>query len=293
MFKDQIIQGDASDILPRISDSSVDLVIADPPYSIRKDFGPHHPQRTFDSWLVWCRAWLKECARILKPYGNLMVYSIPASSAHLQLEMLKLGLVYRRQIIWHYENGFSRFTKAPACEYEVILWFAHSKDSTFQPIREPYKSPERLRHKIVKNGKIWTPHPDGRLAGDVWKIPTLAGKRFSAEKVDHPTQKPLALSSRLVSNFSNSGDFVVVPFAGSGSELVAAKSHGRRFLGIELNPIYIDICQERLLSIPANCPRQEVAREGTSIEKVPVPPQSSYLMGFEPTNMVVSGLDVE
>jgi site-specific DNA-methyltransferase (adenine-specific) len=155
-------------------------------------------------------------------------------------------LQYRRQIIWYYENGWSKYRNGPACHYEPILWFAHRSDSTFHVIREPYKSEERLRHTITKNGKVWTPHPDGRQAGDVWRFPTLAGRRFADERTDHPTQKPLSLSRRLVEHFSNPGDMVVVPFVGSGSECVAAIQCDRRFIGSELNADYVSIARERI-----------------------------------------------
>jgi site-specific DNA-methyltransferase (adenine-specific)/adenine-specific DNA-methyltransferase len=98
---------------------------------------------------------------------------------------------------------------------------------------------------IKKNGKVWTPHPDGRQAGDVWRIPTLAGRRFARERTAHPTQKPLALSRRLVEHFSNPGEMIVVPFVGSGSECVAAIECGRRFVGAEINPAYVAIARER------------------------------------------------
>jgi site-specific DNA-methyltransferase (adenine-specific)/adenine-specific DNA-methyltransferase len=103
-----------------------------------------------------------------------------------------------------------------------------------------------LRHTITKNGKVWKPHPDGRQAGDVWKFPTLAGRRFAKERTAHPTQKPLALSKRLVEHFSNAGDLVVVPFVGSGSECVAAIESGRRYVGAEINPAYVTIARGRV-----------------------------------------------
>src|SRR5439155_26033623 len=149
------------------------------------------------------------------------------------------------------ENGFSRHFNAPACHYEPILWFAKQTDSTFHVIREPYKSQERLRHTITKNGKIWTPHPDGRQAGDIWKFPTLAGRRFAKERTPHPTQKPLALSKRLVEHFSNGGELVVVPCVGSGSECVAARECERHFVCSEINPAYVAIARGRIADLSA------------------------------------------
>lgn len=77
----------------------------------------------------------------------------------------------------------------------------------------------------------------------------LAGRRFRDEKVDHPTQKPLSLTRRIVKHFSNPGDIVLVPFGGSGTECVAAKELDRRFLAFELNEDYIVIANARLSAV--------------------------------------------
>jgi site-specific DNA-methyltransferase (adenine-specific)/adenine-specific DNA-methyltransferase len=98
----------------------------------------------------------------------------------------------------------------------------------------------------MKNGKAWEPNPEGRMAGDIWYFPTLAGRRFAGEKVEHPTQKPLSISSRLVRHFSDPNDLVLVPFAGSGSECVAALQEGRKYLGFELNAEYIRVAKQRI-----------------------------------------------
>jgi len=162
--------------------------------------------------------------------------------------MYELGFEYRRQIIWNYENGFAGYGKRSLnATYEPLLWFSRSDKYIYTPIREPYKSQERLRHKIIKNGKVWEPNPEGRMAGDIWPFPTLAGRRFQDEKVDHPTQKPLSISRRLVKHFSNLGDTVLVPFVGSGSECVAAVLEGRHYHGFELNSDYIAIAEARLV----------------------------------------------
>lgn len=253
-----IHQGDCLARLRTLPDGCAQLVVADPPYNLGPAFGIEKEWVRSNEWLPWCEAWLQECIRVLDERGQIFVYGIHHYQCYIQCLLYELGLHYRRQIIWHYENGWSR--SSLATHYEPLLWFSKSdKHHTFHPIREPYKSTERLQHRIVKNGREWTPHPEGRLAGDVWKFPTLAGRRFKDERVDHPTQKPLSLTNRIVRHFSNTGDLIVVPFAGSGTECVSAAQNGRRFWGCEIKSEYVKIARKRLTEIQVTL---EVAAQG-------------------------------
>lgn len=243
-----IINQDCIEGMKEIESNSIDVIIADPPYNLNKNFGKWDERKNKEIWLPWSKQWLDEANRVLKDGGNIFVYGIHHHLCWLQCYMYEIGLTYRRQIIWHYENGFSGYKNTLAAHYEPLLWFSKGDGYTYNEIREPYKSTERLKYKVTKNGKVWTPHPDGRLAGDVWSFPTLAGRRFKDEKVDHPTQKPLSISERIVRHFSNEGDTILIPFAGSGSECVAAKKLGRNFIGFELNSDYIKIANDRLKS---------------------------------------------
>lgn len=242
----KILNEDCIEGMKNLDDCSIDLIVADPPYNLNKNFGKWDETKNKDIWLPWSKEWLNECNRVLKNNGSIFVYGIHHHLCWLQCHMYEIGLTYRRQIIWNYENGFSGYKNTLAAHYEPLLWFSKGESYTFNEIREPYKSTERLKHKITKNGKVWTPHPDGRIAGDVWKFPTLAGRRFKDEKVDHPTQKPLSISERIIKHFSNEKELVLIPFSGSGSECVASKKLKRNFIGFELNEDYIKIANHRL-----------------------------------------------
>lgn len=265
MNKNQIIQGDALEFLKAVPDCFAELIIADPPYNIGKDFGISRNFNEVGVWREWCRRWLAECYRILTDEGALFVYGIHKYICYIQVDLMELGMEYGRLFIWHYENGFAGYTKKPAAHYEPLLWMTKSKNFVYHPIREPYKSQERLKHKITKNGKTWQPHPEGRLAGDVWRFPTLAGRRFANERVDHPTQKPLNLTLRLVNHFSNEKDTILIPFVGSGTECVAAKMLGRNYLGFELNPDYIALAEERLKNNSLDGETQQLYLEGCEL----------------------------
>lgn len=246
-MRQEIITGDCIDGMRRLEAGSFKLIVADPPYNLDKDFGPWKETERKAVWRDWTRTWLEEAKRVLSDDGNIFVYGIHHHLCWVQCMMYELGYLYRRQIIWNYENGFAGYGKRSlSATYEPMLWFSKSDKYIYVPIREPYKSQERLKHKIIKNGKVWEPNPEGRMAGDIWSFPTLAGRAFRDEKVDHPTQKPLSISRRLVKHFSNPGDTVLVPFAGSGSECVAAVMEGRGYVGFELNPTYVEIAEGRL-----------------------------------------------
>lgn len=246
MKLNKIYLQDCIDFMQKMEAESVDLIIADPPYNLNKNFGNKSDSwPDIKDWIEWSKQWIDESIRILKPNGNIFIYGIHHYLCYLQCYLYEKDMQYRRQIIWHYENGFSGYKTLNAF-YEPLLWFSKSDNFTFHEIREPYKSQDRLKNKIIKNGKVWTPNPDGRLAGDVWSFPTLSGKRFEHEKVNHPTQKPLALCDRIINHFSNANDLVYIPFAGSGSECVSSLNNNRFFLATEINPNYIEIANGRL-----------------------------------------------
>lgn len=244
-----IYHGDCLELIKKVDNGSIDLIIADPPYNLGKDFGNDIIWNDVERWLDWCKQWLNECKRVLKETGSLFVYGIHKYICYIQCYLYELEMQYGRLFIWHYENSFSTYKNAPAALYEPILWFRKSEKHTYHTIREPYKSKERLKHKITKNGKVWRPNPEGKHGGDVWKIPTLAGRRFRDEKVDHPTQKPLALCDKIIKHFSNEDDMVLIPFAGVGSECLSAIKNKRNFIGFEINKEYIDIAEHRISNI--------------------------------------------
>lgn len=245
---------DCISFMSELQEESVDLIIADPPYNLKKNFGNNSDQwEDIERWHDWNKQWIDQCIRILRPTGSIFIYGIHHYLCYIQCYLYEKKLQYQRQIIWYYENGFSGYKTLNAF-YEPILWFTKTNEFIYHEIREPYKSQSRLKHKITKNGKVWNPNPLGRLAGDVWRFPTLAGKRFAQEKTAHPTQKPLALSDRLVKHFSNKGDLIFIPFAGSGSECVSCLQNNRNFWATEINPDYIQIANERMSAIEEQIP---------------------------------------
>jgi DNA modification methylase len=242
--------GSCIDLIKSLEDNSVDLIIADPPYNLNKNFGNKSDVwKDKEDWVEWSKLWIDVCIPKLKDTGSIFIYGIHNYLCYLQVYLYEKDLNYRRQFIWYYENGFSSFKNSPSANYEPLIWFSKSKVYTYHTIREPYKSTLRLQNKIIKNGKVWTPNPEGKHGGDVWNIPVLAGKSFAQEKVDHPTQKPLQICDKIIKHFSNENDLILIPFSGSGSECVSAKKNNRNFIAFELNEKYVAIGNKRLAEI--------------------------------------------
>ena len=256
----QIIHGDTLDILPTLDANSAQIIIADPPYNIGKDFGNQSDKQPMDEYLIWCEKWIKECIRVLKPNGTMFIYGF---SEILALILSKVPYhIHRRWIVWHYTNKNvpSLHFWQRSHESIIVLW---KDDKVFNrdDIREAYtegflngaagKERKATKGRFSNGDKTttYTAHEKGALPRDVIKIAALAGGAGAKERVDHPTQKPLALCEKLIMSCKQRDGYVLVPFAGSGSECVASKKIGLPFIGIEMNSTYVDLCKERLLNV--------------------------------------------
>jgi site-specific DNA-methyltransferase (adenine-specific) len=257
-----------SDILMReMVDNGVrfDLILTDPPYNLKKDFGNGSDKLPFPSFLEITEKRLTSCRDLLNPNGSLVWFGIHNYIGFIQVIMYNVGLYYRRMNIWRYENGFSRTKTSPAAQFEPFLWYSKSaKKWTYNSddMRVPYKSAERLKNPVYykgKNGerKEWLPNPKGALRGDVWEYPTLAGSLYKEERTAHPTQKPVSLFTDLIRAFCPRNDAgyyqgtILDPFHGAGTlgvccEKLNKEGHMINWVGIEIEKRWCDIAKKRL-----------------------------------------------
>lgn len=209
---------DAVEFLKTLPDSSVQLILIDPPYNLDLD-----DWDTFHNYLNWAKGWLDQIYRVLSDSGNCVIFG------GFQYQDLKKGdlleiLHYTRHetdlrfvnlIIWYYKNGMSahRFF---ANRHEEAVWLSKTKkyyfdlDSVRVPFdeatKEMYKKDKRLNPESIEKGKNPT---------NVWEIGRLNGN--STERVGHLTQKPVELIRRFVKALSFEGSIVLDFFAGSGT----------------------------------------------------------------------------
>ena len=243
--------------MKKIASETVDIIICDPPYNIGKDFGNDSDKQDMNTYLEWCDQWIAECLRILKPQGTLYIYGFSETLAFVRTRIT----CNVRWLIWHYTNKVTPSLNFWQRTHESILC-CYKEKPVFNrdDVREPYtdgflKGAAGKVRKSTKgrfsNGEtetVYTAHENGALPRDVIKVPALAGGAGKKERVDHPTQKPITLCETLLKAAKNKdGDtLAVIPFAGSGSECVAAKKLFINYIAFEINNTYVELCKTRL-----------------------------------------------
>jgi site-specific DNA-methyltransferase (adenine-specific) len=219
-----------------LTDASVDLIIADPPYNLGKDYGNNTDARAWHEYEAFTKGWLAEAARLLKPTGSIYVFMGVRFISKLFLILEDdLSLLFNGWISWHYTQGMGR-KNGFSPRHEDILYFTRSRKFIFNldEIRVPQKY-YRQRNNMA-----------GANPGDVWQFSHV--HYCSAERAPHPTQKPEALIERIIRASSNPDDLVLDPFVGSGTTSRVARVLGRRSIGIDINPDYIAMAQKRIAS---------------------------------------------
>jgi len=230
----EIIAGDSLVELGNIKTGSVDLIVADPPYNLGKDYGNNHDIQGFDEYISFSRDWLGQATRILKPTGTLYVFMGFRFISYLyDILDRELQMFFNSWIVWHYTQGMGK-TKGFSPRHDDVLMFTKSTNFKFNldNVRVPQKY-YRERNNMR-----------GANPGDVWEFSHV--HYCNGNRQNHPTQKPEGVIERMVLASSNENDLVVDPFSGSGTTLRVCQQLGRRAIGIEINPDYIAMTKERL-----------------------------------------------
>ncbi len=234
MNEQRLILGDALIELQKVPDGSVDLIVADPPYNLGKDYGNNHDIKGFDEYLEFSRTWLRLASAKLKPNGTIYVFMGFRFISYL-FDILDrdVRLFFNSWIVWHYTQGMGK-TKGFSPRHDDVLMFTKSKDFVFNldDVRVPQKY-YRDRNNMR-----------GANPGDVWEFSHV--HYCNENRQAHPTQKPEGLIERMVLASSNEGDTVLDPFSGSGTTLRVCQQLGRSGIGIEINPEYVEATKQRL-----------------------------------------------
>jgi site-specific DNA-methyltransferase (adenine-specific) len=243
---DQVILGDCLEKLAEIPDNTIDVCFADPPFNLDKKYTSYRDQRSLDSYLEWCEQWLVQLVRVTKPTGSILVHNIPRWLTYYAA-ILNKHAHFRHWIAWDAMSAPLGKTLLPA-HYGILFYSKEPKGTKFYEIRAPHKKCREC-DAFLKDygGKKDQMHPFGYLVSDVWT--DIHRIRHSKRRDPHPCQLPIHLLERLILMTTDAGDLVLDPFLGTGTTAIAAKRLQRHFIGIELDPMYVEIAEGKLAKI--------------------------------------------
>ena len=243
---DIIHQGDSLEVLNQLPEKSVDLIFADPPYNLQLQNELWRPNNTrveavddawdkfddFSEYDRFTRAWLTACRRVIKDTGTIWVIGSYHNIYRVGAILMDLGYWILNDILWIKTNPMPnfrgvRFTNA----HETLIWAQKIKGA----------------HHTFNHHAMKALNDDAQMRSD-WVIPLCTGKerlKLNGARA-HSTQKPEAILYRVLLSSSNSGDIVLDPFFGTGTTGAVAKKLHRHWIGIERDPTYVQVAQQRI-----------------------------------------------
>ncbi len=243
----KIIYGDALTALQtQVADNSVDLIFADPPYNIGKNFSGHIEKwATEEAYLDWCYQWIDLCLKKLKPNGSFYVMTATQFMPFFDIYLRKKLDILSR-VVWSYDSSGVQAKKYFGSMYEPILFCVKDKNNyTFNANDILVEAKTGAKRKLIDYRKaIPTVYNSEKVPGNVWEFPRVRYRMDEYE--NHPTQKPIALLERIIKASSNENDLVLDPFSGTFTTCAVAKTLNRKCIGIELQEEYIKIGLRRL-----------------------------------------------
>lgn len=259
-----IAHGDCLETLKGLPEGLAKLIITSPPYNLGKAY---EKATGLEVYLDALGPVVDEVARVISPQGSLcwQVGNYVEKGEVFPLDIFyyrlfkERGFKLRNRIIWHFEHGLHA-SKRFSGRYETLLWFTKGDTYTFNldPVRVPSKYPGKTHFKGEKKGKP-SGNPLGKNPSDVWRIvaqdfetalwdiPNV--KANHPEKTIHPCQFPIELVERCVFALTDEGDWVLDPFSGVGSALLAALKNGRKAFGCEQEEQYVQVALQRVADL--------------------------------------------
>lgn len=243
----KIIHSDAIIALnDEIADESIDLIFADPPYNIGKNFaGCKDKWETDEAYLKWCYEWLNLCVKKLKSSGAFYVMTSTQFMPYFDI-FLRKKLTILSRLVWSYDSSGVQAKRYFGSMYEPILFCVKDKNNyTFNAEDIKVEAKTGAKRRLIDYRKNPPqPYNPEKVPGNVWNF---ARVRYRMDEYEnHPTQKPIALLERIIKASSKVGDVVLDPFSGSFTTSYVAKTLGRQSIGIELQEEYIKIGLRRL-----------------------------------------------
>lgn len=255
---DYISNSDCIEGMKAMPSNCVDIIIADPPYNLSKSgdwkwdnsvsfsgmggswniTNENWDNMSLEDYFNFSIAWLTEAKRILKPSGSMWIFGTYHNIGIINIVCQMLGIEIINEVIWYKRNAFPNLSgRRLTASHETILW-THSGGKK----RNYYFDYEYSKNGEFAGDGLKSP---GKQMRTVWDLSNNK-KPDELKYGKHPTQKPIKVLSRMIELSSRPGDIMLTPFAGAGSECVAAKMTGRHYIGFETEEEYCKISEERL-----------------------------------------------
>ena len=240
-----LYKGDCLQLLPFVARASVDTIFADPPFNLAKHYGPRVNDRRSDiEYVNWCRTWLDECVRILKPGGSLFVYNLPKWNILLGAHLSDSGLDFRHWITINVKLSLPIPGRLYPSHYS-LLYFSKGKPRVFHKIRVPIETCRHCGGEIKDyGGHRDAMNPKGVNLTDVWNdIAPVRHWKFKSRK-RQTNQLSTKVLERIIQMSTDVCDLVLDPFGGSGTTFDVCERLQRHWIGIEIESS--DVIIERL-----------------------------------------------
>jgi site-specific DNA-methyltransferase (adenine-specific) len=229
----RLYQGDCVEVLAAVPSASIDLVFADPPFNLGKDYGNGFDDAQSDeAYLSWCSQWVAQCVRVLKPGGAFFLFNLPRWNVELGHMLNHQRMLFRHWIAIDIKYSLPIPGRLYPSHYS-LLYYTKGKPRFFNRPRVPIPVCRHcggdLKDYGGHRGKL---HPDGLNLTDVWSdIPPV---RHRTTKTRSANQLSIKLLRRVMEIATQPGDIVLDPFGGSGTTFAAAEDMHRHWIGIEI-----------------------------------------------------------
>lgn len=229
----ELYKGDCIEIMKTIPSCSVDLVFADPPFNLGKEYDPGiNDNITMSRYINWTYAWLDECVRILKPGGRIFVYNLPKWCTYISA-YLNQSLTFWDWIAVDMKLNLPIPNRLYPAHYALVSFIKGSKAKTFNNQRIPMQTCRYCGCEIKDYGGYKNKmNPLGVNISDVWS--DIYPVRHKNSKNRKYNELSIKLLYRIISISTNEGDLVFDPFGGSGTTFAVAQMLKRRWIGCEL-----------------------------------------------------------
>ena len=232
----------------KLQDESVDLVVADPPYGLGKDYGNKSDMKSSREILEWTEEWVDALIPKIKKTGSLYIFTTWRNSPEI-FSYLKKRMTMINEIIWDRRvPSMGGSTRRFSSVHDTVGYFSLTNKYYFDvdAVRVPYdRETKKARTRSIFVGKKWL--EEGYNPKDVWSVSRL--HRLHRERQDHPTQKPLEIIERMVKASCPKSGLVLDPFAGSGTTIEACVRNQRNCIAFEINENYCAIIRNRIQNI--------------------------------------------